>query len=168
MQRPFETWSSDTFALDERHKAQLYARLVKKLVEPHLVRLADRKRAAATASSQEPNKIKTELVSISTSISDAATSTTVYHEHDSTATPREIYSPDMDVSKVSATIMSPEPGLSVSWEKLSPSTGSGVALDDPTAASDVTSTMGDGCLATMMGLGEGAWFLQDWPSAPVF
>ncbi|KAH9914089.1 uncharacterized protein BXZ73DRAFT_92869 [Epithele typhae] len=49
--RLFETWTSDNFSLDERHNPQIYARFVKGLMESHLTRLADKKRAAAVQAS---------------------------------------------------------------------------------------------------------------------
>ena len=169
VQRLFETWTSDKFALDERHNTQLYARFVKQLMEPHLTRLAERKRAAAAGAASGHSQaglteIKTEQVPISpTSISDAATSPTVYHEQDPTLNLGEIYSPDVDVSKAAAQLsaagMLPDP--SISWEQLFASSDSGGFLNGPMGGGDVTGMMGDECLAAMMGLGDGAWFLQN-------
>ena len=46
VQRLFNVWTSDKLSLDERHNTQLYARFLKQLMEPHLARLAEKKRAA--------------------------------------------------------------------------------------------------------------------------
>ncbi|RPD77310.1 hypothetical protein L226DRAFT_459877 [Lentinus tigrinus ALCF2SS1-7] len=161
VKRLFDTWTSDKFSLDERHNTQLYARFVKQLMEPHLTRVAERKRAAA---SQSTAQVKTEQVPISpTSISDTATSPTVYPEQDPALSLGDIYSPDVDVSKAAAQLsaagMLPDP--SVSWEQLFASTDTGGFLNGPMGGGDVTGMMGDECLAAMMGLGDGAWFLQN-------
>ncbi len=159
MKRLFETWTSDKFSLDERHNTQLYARFVKQLMEPHVTRLAQKKRAAG----QSTTEVKTEQVPISpTSISDSCTSPTMYPEQDPALSLGDIYSPDVDVSKAAAQLaasgMLPDPG--VSWDQLFTSSDSGGFLNGPMGGGDVTGMMGDECLAAMMGLGDGAWFLQ--------
>ncbi|RDX49727.1 hypothetical protein OH76DRAFT_1482841 [Lentinus brumalis] len=159
VKRLFETWTSDKFSLDERHNTQLYARFVKQLMEPHIARLAQKKRAAG----QSTTEVKTEQIPISpTSVSDSSTSQTMYPEPDPTLSLGDIYSPDVDVSKAAAQLsasgMLPDPG--VSWEQLFASSESGGFLNGPMGGGDVTGMMGDECLAAMMGLGDGAWFLQ--------
>lgn len=47
VQRLFTVWTSDKFSLDERHNTQLYAKFLKQLMEPHVTRLAMKKRAAS-------------------------------------------------------------------------------------------------------------------------
>ncbi|KAI1785437.1 hypothetical protein LXA43DRAFT_899849 [Ganoderma leucocontextum] len=47
VQRLFTVWTSDKFSLDERHNTQLYAKFLKQLMEPHVARLALKKRAAS-------------------------------------------------------------------------------------------------------------------------
>ncbi len=47
VQRLFTAWTSDKFSLDERHNTQLYAQFLKQLMEPHIARLAMKKRAAS-------------------------------------------------------------------------------------------------------------------------
>ncbi|KAM5540986.1 hypothetical protein V8D89_005297 [Ganoderma adspersum] len=55
VQRLFTVWTSDKFSLDERHNTQLYAKFLKQLMEPHVARLAMKKRAASVFGRDAPS-----------------------------------------------------------------------------------------------------------------
>ena len=55
VQRLFTVWTSDKFSLDERHNTQLYAKFLKQLMEPHVSRLAMKKRAASVFGRDAPS-----------------------------------------------------------------------------------------------------------------
>ncbi|KAI0758853.1 hypothetical protein C8Q74DRAFT_1372764 [Fomes fomentarius] len=121
--RLFQTWTSDAFSLEERHNPQLYARFVKQLMEPHLARLAEKKRAAAgmrapssntpsaSGSTHAENQMPPVSPTTTTHCSPGSTSSSSpsrYHAPSPTEAAAmgmglgEIYSPDVDVSKAAA------------------------------------------------------------------
>lgn len=185
--RLFQTWTSDAFSLDERHNPQLYARFVKQLMEPHLARLAEKKRSAAAAAAGMRAPSSTPSVSGSTHAemppvspttthcSPGSTSSSSYHAPspaDAAAMSMglgEIYSPDVDVSKAAAQLAAAQGMLppaadaaaGVSWNQLFGETDAGGFLNGPMGGGDVTGMMGDECLAAMMGLGNETWFLTN-------
>ncbi|KAM5540995.1 hypothetical protein V8D89_005306 [Ganoderma adspersum] len=55
LQRLFTVWTSDKCSLDECHNTQLYAKFLKQLMEPHVSRLAMKKRAASVFGCDAPS-----------------------------------------------------------------------------------------------------------------
>ncbi|KAI0744472.1 hypothetical protein C8Q76DRAFT_605763 [Earliella scabrosa] len=189
--RLFETWTSDKFSLDESHNTQLYARFVKQLMEPHLARLAEKKKRAATAgaaaspaASATSGHQQPPLTPISPSAySSASSASPVFHAQDAAGMSLgDLYATDVDISKTAAQLaaagMVPDPSHhqsqgqgqnmgaeNVSWEQLfaagDAGAGMGGFLHGPMGGGDVTGMMGDECLAAMMGLGNEAWFLSN-------
>ena len=55
LQRLFTVWTSDKSSLDESHNTQLYAKFLKQLMEPHVSRLAMKKRTASVFGPDAPS-----------------------------------------------------------------------------------------------------------------
>ncbi|TBU52135.1 hypothetical protein BD310DRAFT_832860 [Dichomitus squalens] len=141
VQRLFDVWTSDKLSVDERHNTQLYAHFLKQLMEPHLARLAERKRAAygsGPASSTEATSPRTSASAPTPAASDVSSSHTAFKtehppvsptagsgssgsaanspeipHHDPTATFNlgDLYATDVDISKAAAQLASGSTGV---------------------------------------------------------
>ncbi|KAI0369514.1 hypothetical protein BV20DRAFT_1078089, partial [Pilatotrama ljubarskyi] len=159
----FDTWTSGEFAIDEKHNTQLYARFLKQLLDPHIVRLAERKARATAQGSNQTHAHRQPTPNQPVSPVTPDTNASMFGGQDPSLL-GNLYATDVDVSKAAAELAAAGmmPGPDASWEQLFTSTeggAPGIDLSGPWGGGLASGMMGDECLAAMMGLGNETWFL---------